>query len=41
MANPVVLVADDDPAMLQLMVRRLEKQGLQIHQASDGREALE
>ena len=40
MANPVVLVADDDAAMLQLMVRRLEKQGLQIHQASDGREAL-
>ncbi len=40
MANPVVLVADDDPAMLQLMVRRLEKQGLQIHQAADGREAL-
>jgi len=41
MANPVVLVADDDSAMLQLMVRRLTKQGLQIHQASDGREALE
>ena len=40
MANPVVLVADDDVAMLQLMVRRLEKQGLEIHQASDGREAL-
>lgn len=41
MANPIVLVADDDSAMLQLMVRRLTKQGLQIHQASDGREALE
>lgn len=41
MANPVVLVADDDPAILQFMVRRLEKQGLQIHQAADGREALE
>ena len=41
MANPVVLVADDDSAILQLMVRRLEKQGLQIHQAADGREALE
>ncbi|MCJ7825055.1 MAG: response regulator [Anaerolineales bacterium] len=41
MANPVVLVADDDSAMLQLMIRRLEKQGLQIHHASDGREALE
>ncbi|MCJ7569561.1 MAG: response regulator [Anaerolineales bacterium] len=41
MANPVVLVADDDIAMLQFMVRRLEKQGLQIHQAADGREALE
>ena len=41
MANPVVLVADDDSAMLELMVRRLTKQGLQIHQASDGREALE
>ena len=41
MANPVVLVADDDKAMLQLMVRRLGKQGLEIHQATDGREALE
>ena len=41
MANPVVLVADDDSAMLRLMRRRLEKQGVELHYASDGHEALE
>jgi CheY-like chemotaxis protein len=41
MENPVVLVADDDSAMLRLMRRRLEKQGVQIHYAADGHEALE
>jgi len=41
MGEPVVLVADDDPEMLQLMVRRLSKQGFEIDQAVDGRSALE
>lgn len=41
MADPVVLVADDEPAMLKLMVRRLERQGLKPDQAEDGRAALE
>jgi CheY-like chemotaxis protein len=34
-----VLVCDDDPAMLSLMVRRLEKLGLTIDKASGGAEA--
>ncbi len=41
MGEPVVLVADDDPEMLQLMVRRLSKQGFEIDQVEDGRSALE
>ncbi len=36
-----VLVADDDAAMLALMARRLERQGLNVVQAEDGRDALE
>jgi DNA-binding response OmpR family regulator len=41
MSEPIVLVADDDPDMLQLMVRRLSKQGFEIDQASEGRTALQ
>jgi DNA-binding response OmpR family regulator len=41
MAEPIVLVADDEPAMMKLMVRRLERQGLKPDQAQDGRAALE
>ena len=41
MTNPLVLAVDDDPSLLKLMVRRLDKLGLQIEQASDGRSALE
>jgi DNA-binding response OmpR family regulator len=41
MSKPIVLVADDDPDMLQLMVRRLLKQGFDIDQASEGRTALQ
>ncbi len=41
MANPLVLAVDDDSALLKMMVRRLDKLGLQIEQASDGRSALE
>jgi DNA-binding response OmpR family regulator len=41
MAKPIVLVADDEPAMLQLMVRRLERQGYKPDTAEDGRAALE
>jgi DNA-binding response OmpR family regulator len=40
MAEPIVLVADDEPAMMKLMVRRLERQGLKPDQAEDGRAAL-
>lgn len=36
-----VLVADDDAAMLGLMARRLERQGLEVVRAEDGRGALE
>jgi DNA-binding response OmpR family regulator len=35
-----VLVADDDGAMLALMARRLERQGLDVVRAEDGRDAL-
>lgn len=41
MTNPIVLAVDDDPSLLKLMVRRLDKLGLQIEQASDGRSAME
>lgn len=41
MGEPIVLVADDDPEVLQLMVRRLSKQGFEIDQVEDGRSALE
>ena len=36
-----VLVADDDPALLDLMLRRLARQGLRPDSAKDGRKALE
>ncbi|MFN2147434.1 MAG: response regulator [Anaerolineales bacterium] len=41
MSEPVVLVADDDPDMLQLMARRLIRQGFTIDQAAEGRTALQ
>jgi CheY-like chemotaxis protein len=41
MTEPVVLVADDEPAMMKMMLRRLERQGLKPDTAEDGREALE
>lgn len=41
MAETRVLVADDDGAMLQLMSRRLERQGLDVVRAENGRDALE
>jgi len=40
MADPRVLVADDDPMLLQLMARRLKKLGYLTEQAGDGNEAL-
>jgi len=40
MVEPRILVADDDPMLLQLMARRLIKLGYQIEQAADGHEAL-
>jgi DNA-binding response OmpR family regulator len=36
----VVLVADDDPDILQLVTVRLERAGCKVVQASDGEEAL-
>lgn len=41
MSDPIILIADDEPAMLNLMVRRLERQGLTPDQAEDGRAALD
>ncbi len=41
MAQPVILVADDEPAMMQMMVRRLVRMGYEPDQAEDGRAALE
>lgn len=40
MADPVILVADDEPAMMQMMVRRLVRMGYEADQAEDGRAAL-
>jgi len=40
MTEPLVLVADDDPMLLQLMARRLLKLGHRVEQANDGQEAL-
>ncbi|MGD8634697.1 MAG: response regulator [Anaerolineales bacterium] len=41
MPEPRALVADDDAAMLSLMARRLERQGLEVERAEDGRDALD
>lgn len=41
MAELRVLVADDDANMLDLMTRRLNRMGLQVDRAEDGRTALE
>ena len=38
--RPVVLVADDDPDILQLVAFRLERAGYEVVQATDGEEAL-
>jgi DNA-binding response OmpR family regulator len=38
--RPVVLVADDDPDILQLVAFRLERAGYDVVQATDGEEAL-
>jgi CheY-like chemotaxis protein len=40
MPDTRVLVADDDAAMLALMARRLERQGLNVMRAENGRDAL-
>ena len=40
MAETRVLIADDDAAMLALMARRLERQGLDVVRAENGRDAL-
>ncbi len=39
-AHPAILVAEDDPAVLQLIRRLLEKDGYPVLTARDGREAL-
>ena len=42
MAKPpqTILVVDDDPEILSLLQRRLEKRGYKVLTASDGKEAL-
>ena len=40
-ARPVVLVADDDPAITRLCSLMLHRAGFQVETASDGREARE
>ncbi|TFH34723.1 MAG: response regulator, partial [Anaerolineales bacterium] len=40
MAEPLVLVADDELEMMKFMVHRLERQGIKPDQAQDGRAAL-
>jgi DNA-binding response OmpR family regulator len=40
-ASPLVLVADDDEDILQLVAFRLEKAGYRILTASDGEQALQ
>lgn len=39
--RPVVLAADDDPDILELVVFRLERSGYTVLQARDGEEAFE
>jgi DNA-binding response OmpR family regulator len=39
--RPVVLVADDDPDILQLIAFRLERAGYEVVQATDGEQALQ
>jgi DNA-binding response OmpR family regulator len=38
--KPVVVVADDDVEILTLVSRTLRRLGLEVHEASDGEEAL-
>jgi CheY-like chemotaxis protein len=40
-ADPLVLVADDDPDILRLLSLHLEKAGYAVVTATDGREALD
>jgi chemosensory pili system protein ChpA (sensor histidine kinase/response regulator) len=40
-SGPLVLVADDDPALRSLFQRALERSGLRVVLATNGREALE
>ena len=39
-ARPLVLVADDDPDILQLVSLRLERSGYEVMAAQDGEQAL-
>lgn len=41
MSATVVLVVDDDPVILQLLKVNFELEGYEVHQASNGAEALE
>jgi DNA-binding response OmpR family regulator len=39
--KPTILIADDDPQLLRLMMRNLQLEGYEVLAASDGQQALE
>jgi len=39
-ARPVILLVDDDPSLLAILVRRLSREGFELQTASSGAEAL-
>ena len=41
MSKASILVVDDEPAVLKVLVTRLQLAGYQVHQATNGEEALE
>ena len=41
MSKASILIVDDEPAVLKVLVTRLQLAGYQVHQATNGEEALE
>ena len=41
MSKASILVVDDEPAVLKVLVTRLQLAGYQVHQATNGEEAIE